>query len=381
VDRLAALIEAHRTTLVFVNTRRMAERVARQLAARVGEEWVTSHHGSLAKEHRLKAEEALKSGRLRAIVATASLELGIDIGEVDLVCQLGSPRAITAFLQRVGRSGHGLGRTPKGRLLPLSRDELVESAALLDCVRRGELDALKIVDAALDVLAQQIVAEVAMREWPVAELLEHFRRAWCYRDLADDTFEAVLTMLAEGFTTHRGRRSAHIHYDRVNRVLRGRRGARLTAITNGGAIPDQFDYDVVLMPQDHPVGSVNEDFAIESMAGDIFQLGNTSYRILKVASGKVYVEDARGQPPNIPFWFGEAPGRSDELSAAVSRLRSRLDVALATASVETVSKDLVSDLGLSDSAAVQLTEYLAAARAALGGLPTQQTIYLERFFD
>src|SRR5690606_16017768 len=258
-DQLAELVRAHRTTLVFVNTRRHAERLARHLADRVGEDAVTSHHGSLAKEHRLRAEQRLKAGELKALVATASLELGIDIGDIDLVCQLGSPHAIAAFLQRVGRSGHGLGGLPKGRLFPLSRDELVECTALLDSVRRGELDAIRLKHQPLDVLAQQIVAEVGVAEWRVDDLYARCTRAANYRDLDKDTFVAVASMLADGFSTHRGRRSAHLHYDRVNGVLRGRRGAQLTAVTNGGAIPDQFDYDVVLLPQEQPIGTLNED--------------------------------------------------------------------------------------------------------------------------
>ncbi|MGD8340612.1 MAG: helicase-related protein, partial [Gammaproteobacteria bacterium] len=380
-DRLTELIETHRTTLVFVNTRRMAERVARHLAERIGEDAVTSHHGSLAREHRLKAEQQLKAGELKAIVATASLELGIDIGDVDLVCQLGSPRAITAFLQRVGRSGHGIGRTPKGRLFPLSRDELVESVALLKGVRDGALDAQQICAGPLDVLAQQIVAECGMREWPLVELFEACRNTLSYRDLDADTFRNVIEMLADGFTTHRGRRSAHLHFDRVNDIIRGRRGARLTAITNGGAIPDQFDFDVVLLPHEYPIGTVNEDFATESLAGDIFQLGNTSYRILKVASGKVYVEDAQGQPPSIPFWFGEAPGRSDELSSAVTGLRAEIDAALGRAGTDEVAAAVAVELAIDAAAARQLVEYLAAGRAALDGLPTQDRIVFERFFD
>jgi ATP-dependent Lhr-like helicase len=380
-DRLTSLIDTHRTTLVFVNTRRLAERVARQLAERIGEDAVTSHHGSLAKEHRLKAEQRLKQGELKAIVATSSLELGIDIGDVDLVCQLGSPRGITAFLQRVGRSGHGIGRVPKGRLLPLSRDELVESVALLQSVREGTLDAQKLCLKPLDVLAQQIVAECALREWSFDELLALCQSSSSYRDLDEAAFRSVVEMLADGFTTHRGRRSAHIHYDRVNGRLRGRRGARLTAVTNGGAIPDMFDFEVVLLPQEHSIGSVNEDFAIESLAGDIFQLGNASYRILKVASGKVYVEDARGQPPGIPFWFGEAPGRSDELSAAVSALRARMDSELAESTPAEVARKLMAESGVDEAAASQLVDYLATSRAALGLLPTRERIVLERFFD
>ncbi|MYF71773.1 MAG: DEAD/DEAH box helicase, partial [Proteobacteria bacterium] len=412
-DRLAALAADHRTTIVFVNTRRLAERVARHLADRCGEDQVTSHHGSLSREHRLKAEERLKAGKLKVLVATASLELGIDIGEVDLVCQLGSPRGIARLLQRVGRSGHGVNRVPKGRLVPLSRDELVECAALLDAVARGELDAVALCRKPLDVLSQQIVAEVSMREWEVDALFDLIIRSAPFRELSRNVYLDVLKMLANGFTTQRGRRGAYLHHDRVNGRLRPRRAARLTAVTNGGTIPDQFDYDVTLVPGELFVGTLNEDFAFESMPGDIFQLGNTSYRILKVHSGKVFVEDARGLPPTIPFWFGEAPGRSDELSAAVSRLRREVDEALAdevpadevpadeapgsqapgsqeggsqtpgsdSTAIARVAKRLVGDHSLPPVAAEQLCEYLASARAALGGLPTAERIVIERFFD
>jgi ATP-dependent Lhr-like helicase len=380
-DRLAELIRAHRTTLVFVNTRRLAERAARHLAERLGDDAVTSHHGSLAKEHRLKAEERLKAGGLKALVATSSLELGIDIGDVDLVCQLGSPHAIAAFLQRVGRSGHGLGRVPKGRLFPLSRDDLVECTALVASIRRRELDAIKIRPAPLDVLAQQIVAEVGAQEWRVDELHGRFTHATSYKDVTREEFVDVARMVADGFTTHRGRRSAHIHFDRVNGVLRGRRGATLTAVTNGGAIPDQFDYDVVLLPSELPVGTLNEDFAFESMPGDIFQLGLASYRIQKLEGGKVYVTDAQGQPPTIPFWLGEAPGRSDELSASVGRLNETLAEILDREGSAGAVRWLNEEIGLGESAAAQLVEYLAAAKAALGVLPSAQRVIFERFFD
>ena len=380
-DRLAELIRAHRTTLVFVNTRRLAERAARHLAERLGEDVVTSHHGSLAKEHRLKAEERLKAGELKALVATSSLELGIDIGDVDLVCQLGSPHAIAAFLQRVGRSGHGLGRVPKGRLFPLSRDDLVECTALVASIRRSELDAIKPRQAPLDVLAQQIVAEVGAQEWKVDDLHQRFTHAATYKDLSRDEFVGVARMLADGFTTQRGRRSAHLHFDRVNNVLRGRRGASLTAVTNGGAIPDQFDYPVVLLPSELPVGTLNEDFAFESMPGDVFQLGNASYRIQKVESGKVYVSDAKGQPPTIPFWLGEAAGRSDELSSSVGRLNETIADLLDREGPAGAVRWLVAELGSSDSAAAQLVDYLAAAKAALGVLPSTNRVIFERFFD
>ena len=381
-DRLAELIEAHRTTLVFVNTRRLVERVTRQLSERLDGNQVTAHHGSLAKEQRLDAEQRLKRGELRALVATASLELGIDIGNVDLVCQLGSPRSIATFLQRVGRSGHAVDGTPKGRLFPLSRDELVECAALLDSVNRGELDRLSIPEQPLDVLAQQIVAEVAAREWKENELFSLFRRAWPYRALAREDFVAVIGMLAQGFGTRRGRRGALIHHDAVNRMLRGRRGARLTALTSGGAIPDTADYQVLLEPESQVIGSVNEDWAVESMAGDVFQLGNAAYRILRVERGTVRVEDAQGMMPNIPFWLGEAPGRTDELSQSVSRLRSEIAARLpADSGGEQITRWLVDEGGIAEPAAEQLVEYLASALAALGLLPTQDTLVIERFFD
>jgi ATP-dependent Lhr-like helicase len=381
-QRLAELIEAHRTTLIFVNTRRLVERVTRQLSERLGADRVTAHHGSLAKEQRLDAEQRLKHGKLKALVATASLELGIDIGEVDLVCQLGSPRSIATFLQRVGRSGHAIDGTPKGRLFPLSRDELVECTALLDSVRRGELDLLAIPQQTLDVLAQQIVAEVATREWNETELWALVRRAWPYRALPREDFAAVVRMLAEGFSTRRGRRGALIHYDGVNHVLRGRRGARLTALTSGGTIPDNADYQVLLEPENHFIGTVNEDFAVESLAGDIFQLGNKSYRIIRVERGVVRVEDAHGMAPTIPFWLGEAPGRSDELSAAVSRLRAEIAARLSGGeSAERILRWLVDEIGISQPAGEQLLEYLASGHAALSCLPTQATIVFERFFD
>jgi ATP-dependent helicase Lhr and Lhr-like helicase len=381
-DQLTQLIEAHRTTLVFVNTRRMAERVAHELSERLGEAAVTAHHGSMAKEHRLDAEQRLKQGALKALVATASLELGIDIGDVDLVCQLGSPRSIASFLQRVGRSGHAVGGLPKGRLFPQSRDDLAECAALLDCVRRGELDRLTLPEAPLDVLAQQIVAEVSAQDWSEDALYDRIRRAWPYRTLPREDFADVVRMLGDGFTTRRGRRGALLHHDTINHMLRGRRGARLTALTSGGTIPDTADYQVLLEPENLSIGSVNEDFAVESLAGDVFQLGNNAYRIMRVERGVVRVEDARGQAPTIPFWLGEAPGRSDELSASVSRLRAGVAARLRSdPDGDAARRWLTKEVGIAAPAAEQLVEYLAAGFAALGCLPTQDTLVLERFFD
>ena len=377
--RVSELVLAHRTTLVFVNTRRAAERAARHLGERLGKDAVAAHHGSLSKEARLLAEQRLKRGELQVLVATASLELGLDIGDVDLVCQIGSPRSIATFLQRAGRSGHAVGGTPKARLFPLSRDELVECAALLDSVKRGELDALSVPTAPLDVLAQQIIAEVACREWDEDELFALVRKAWPYRDLSREHYAEVVRMISDGFTTRQGVRGGYVHRDAVHHRLRERAGARMTALTSGGTIPEQADYAVMLEPQAEKVGTVNEDFAVESLAGDVFQLGNTSYRILRVQPGIVRVEDAKGAAPSIPFWLGEAPGRSDELSFAVSRLRA--DFERHAGSAERLLTWAREALGLDEAAALQLIDYLGRSLQVLGALPTLDRIVLERFFD
>ncbi len=379
-ERVAGLVQTHRTTLVFVNTRRVAERVARHLSERLGEEKVAAHHGSLAREKRLDAETRLKSGALSVMVATASLELGIDVGEVDLVCQLGSPRSIATFLQRVGRSGHHLQGIPKGRLFPLSRDDLLDCTALLESVKLGELDRIHMPEAPLDVLAQQIVAATANEEFDLTVLYDLVRGAYPYRNLTRTSFDEVIRMLAEGFTTHRGRRSALVHFDAVNQRVKGRRGARLLAITSGGAIPDTFDYEVKLEPEQLRVGTVHEDFAIESVQGDVFQLGNHSYRIRKVEPGVLRVEDAKEQPPTLPFWVAEAPGRTAELSVSVSRLRERADGWLSLGQEHTLAM-FREHYSLNERAARELTEYLAGSKALLGVLPTQQTLVVERFFD
>jgi ATP-dependent Lhr-like helicase len=379
--RIAELIAEHRTTLVFVNTRRLCERLTMHLSERLGADHVTSHHGSLSREKRLEAEERLKRGELKALVATASLELGIDIGAVDLVIQVGSTRSIATLLQRVGRSGHRLGAVPKGRLFPLSRDDLIECAALVRATREGRLDRLIIPGKPLDILAQQIVAAAACEEWHEDALFDLVRSAYPYRDLTRREFDDVVQMLAEGFTTRRGRRGAHLHYDGVNRRIRGRRGARLSAITSGGAIPDLGDYRVVLEPTETFVGTLNEDFAIESAPGDIFQLGNTSYQVVKVESGQVRVADAKGQPPTLPFWVGEAPGRTIELSEEVSRLRQ--DVADRLSDPAAAIGWLADAIGLAEAGGGgrQIVEYLAATKQILGVIPTQACLVLERFFD
>jgi ATP-dependent Lhr-like helicase len=387
-ERLVALIGEHRTTLIFVNTRRMAERIARELSERLGEDAVTAHHGSLSKERRLDAETRLKTGQLKALVATASLELGIDIGHVDLVCQIGSPHRIATLLQRVGRSGHTVAGLPKGRVFPTSRDDLIECAALLGSVRRGELDAIVAHDAPLDVLAQQVTAEASCTDYSEDDLFALVRRAWPYRALERGAFDAVITMAADGFATRRGRRGALLHRDEINGRVRGRRGSRMLAITSGGAIPEVADYRVVLDPEDIFIGTLNEDFAIESSAGDIFQLGNASWQITQVGPGVVRVIDAHGAPPTIPFWLGEAPARSDELSRAVSDLRGAMDRLLADPAGFPEPPDLnraiawfIDEAGVDLAAAEQAVAYLAEGRRGLGVLPTQETLVLERFFD
>jgi len=381
LDRIAALVGEHRTTLVFVNTRRMAERIAHLLAERLGDDAVAAHHGSLSKDRRLRVETRLRAGDLRALVATASLELGIDVGPVELVCQLGSPRSIATFLQRVGRSGHARDKVPKGRLFPLTRDELVECAGLLRAVRAGRLDLLRPARCPLDILAQQIVAACAADEWREDELFALARRASHFADLARDDFDDVIELLADGIPTGRGRRAAYLHRDRVNGVVRGRRGARIAALTSGGAIPERADYRVVLDPDDTFVGTVDEDWAIESMAGDVFLLGSTSWRIRRVEAGVVRVVDAQGAPPTIPFWFGEAPARTEELSSEVSQLRAALAPFLARGELAWAREWLARECGLGADAQDQLARYLAAAHASLGALPTQDEVVFERFFD
>ncbi|MGA2182281.1 MAG: DEAD/DEAH box helicase [Bryobacteraceae bacterium] len=391
-DRLAELILAHRTTLVFVNTRRMSEKVAHALSERLGEGVVLPHHGSLARTLRLDAETRLKNGELRAVVATASLELGIDIGSVDLVVQIGSTRSIAVALQRFGRSGHWVGARPKGRLVATTRDELVECAALLRAIRGGELERIHIPENALDILAQQIVATAACEAWEEEALWQLVRTARPYRNLPRADFNAVIAMLSDGIATSRGRSGAFLHRDQVNGIVRGRRGARLAAITSGGAIPDNSNFAVTAEPDGRNVGTVDEDFATESMAGDVFLLGTQSWRIKRVATGRVWVEDARGAPPTVPFWLGEAPGRSAELSRSVSETRarifelasapspSRLGNSLQTGPAQAMAF-LIGECGLDDAGAKQAVAYVSAGVNALGAVPSHATVVAERFFD
>lgn len=387
-EKLVGLIREHRTTLIFVNTRRLAERMAHQLSDRIGADKVAAHHGSLAKDVRLAAEAKLRDGTLKVLVATASLELGIDIGHVDLVCQISSPHRIATLLQRIGRSGHTVSGLPKGRVFPLTRDDLLECAAMLRAAKEGELDRVQVSEDAIDVLAQQVVAETGAGEWAEEALYALFRRAYPYRNLTREKFEEVVRMLAIGYASKRGQRAALIHYDAVNRKLRARPSSRMTAIMSGGAIPEVFDYGVILEPEGQLVGTLNEDFAIESLPGDVFQLGNTSWRILRINGGVVRVADAQGQPPTMPFWLGEAPSRSDEVSAAVSMLRAQADAMLPGPEVPRAEGALSSAIawfestyGLSNSAATQAAEYLAEGKRALGVIPTAETLVLERFFD
>jgi ATP-dependent Lhr-like helicase len=391
-DRIASLATQHRSTLIFVNTRRLAERMAHHLGERMGQDAVATHHGSLSRKLRLVAERKLKAGEIRALVATASLELGIDIGSVDLVCQIGSPRSISVGLQRIGRAGHWRGAIPKGRIFATTRDDLLECAALVRAIHQGDLDRIAIPDAPLDILAQQIVAMCAAEDWTEEELFQSARHAYPYRNLSREDFEAIVEMLSEGIEGARGRYGAYLHRDRVNGMLRARRGARLAAITSGGAIPENSLYTVVAHPEATVVGTVDEDFAVESLAGDIMLLGNTSWRIRRVQAGSVLVEDAQGAAPNVPFWRGEAPSRTDELSAHVAELREQISAfiprvspedssAQAAASVAAAVNWLKLECGLDDAGAEQSVEYIVSGRALLGAVPTQTTIIAERFFD
>src|ERR687894_1426771 len=385
LDRIAAHVAGHRTTLVFVNTRMLSERVAHQLGERLGEDQVAAHHGSLSRERRQRVEHRLRAGDLRALVATASLELGIDVGPVELVCQIGSPRSIGTFLQRVGRANHQRTGVPRGIVFPTTRDELVECTALLAAVGRGRLDALHPPEQPLDVLAQQIVAETAARgDEGVAEdeLFGILTRAWPYRQLPREDFDEIVDLVSAGIETGRGRRMAYLHRDRVNGRLRARRGARLATLTSGGAIPETGDYRVLMEPGDVFVGTVNEDFAIESQQGDVFLLGTHPWQIVQVTNGTLRVRDATGRHPTVPFWLGEAPSRTDELSEEVSRLRvavaERFDTGGRDGAIE-----LVQELsGVDFVAAALVVDYLAAGRAELGGvMPSHDDIVFERFFD
>ncbi len=392
-ERVAELVRQHRSTLVFVNTRRLAERVSHYLEERLtdlGPDAVAAHHGSLSRQIRLSAEERLKTGKTRVVITTASLELGIDVGTVDLVCQIGSPRAIATALQRIGRAGHWIKAIPKGRLFAMTRDELLECAALVRAIRQGTLDRIAVPPAPLDILAQQIVAAAASQTWLDDELFALCRRAYPYRELTQKDFDEVIRMLADGIATHRGRGHAYLFHDRINHRLKGRRGARLAAITSGGAIPDTANYAVVAEPDGTVVGSVDEDFAVESLAGDIMLLGNTSWRIKGIETGKVRVEDAQGAPPNIPFWRGEAPSRTAELSSEVAALRQEIAERVSSSEVSpsaalspqhSALRWLCHECALDQRGAQQAIEYVLAGKSVLGTVPTQDTIIAERFFD
>jgi ATP-dependent Lhr-like helicase len=390
-NRVSELVRQHRSTLVFVNTRRLAERVAHHLEERLGKDAVATHHGSLSRKLRLAAENKLKSGEIRALVATASLELGIDIGAVDLVCQIGSTRSIATALQRIGRAGHWRGAIPKGRIFASTRDELLECAALVRAIRQGDLDRIEIPDAPQDVLAQQIVAMCSAEDWHEDDLFERVRRAYPYHNLERAQFDTIIEMLSEGIVARRGRYGTYLHRDRINGRVRGRRGSRLAAITSGGAIPDNALYTVVAEPEGTMVGTVDEDFAVESLRGDIMLLGNTSWRIRRVQMGRVIVEDAHGAAPTVPFWRGEAPARTAELSAQVADLRSQIDERARDVPAGVQVKNLPAaqpalawlkeECGLDDAGAEQIVEYIVAGRAVLGTVPTQLTIVAERFFD
>jgi ATP-dependent Lhr-like helicase len=390
-QRVANLVQQQRSTLIFVNTRRLAERLAHHLAALLGEDAVASHHGSLSRVRRLAVESKLKAGEIRALVATASLELGIDIGSVDLVCQIGSPRSISVALQRAGRAGHWRGAIPKSRFFATTRDELLECAALVRAIHLGELDRIEIPQAPLDILAQQVVAACAAEDWQEDDLFALVRRAFPYRHLERKDFDEIVAMLSDGIAARRGRYGSYLHRDQVNHRLRGRRGSRLAAITSGGAIPDNAMYTVVAEPEGTVIGTVDEDFAVESLRGDIFLLGNSSWRIRRVQSGSVSVEDAKGAPPNVPFWRGEAPSRTMELSQQVAQVREHVgalteglapspDLRNSPQAAAAINW-LEDECGMDRPGAEQAAQYIVEGRAVLRAVPTQTTIVAERFFD
>jgi ATP-dependent Lhr-like helicase len=390
-DRIAELAQQHRSTLVFVNTRKMTERLAFALGERLGVENVAAHHGSLSRHLRLEAEQKLKAGQIRVLVATASLELGIDIGSVELVCQINSSRAFAVAVQRIGRSGHWRGATPKGRLFATTRDDLVECAALVAGLRTGKLDRIEIPDEPLDVLMQQIIAACAAEHWEEDRLFALLTRAWPYRNLRREVFDELLALLTTGIAPERGRYGAYLMRDGVNGHVHARRGARTAAVSNGGAIPDSFLYNVVLQPEGITIATLDEHFAIDSSPGDVVQLGNASWRIQRIETGRVIVEDAQGAPPTVPFWFGEAPARTIELSQEVARLRCRIADATpdvlpgyvhsADPAVAACASSLFDDCGLDEPAALALINYVAAGRAVLGCVPSTDTLVAERFFD
>lgn len=379
LEQIVELIQTHHSTLIFVNTRRLAERITHQLTERLGEDVVGSHHGSLSAKIRHRTEQKLKSGELKAVIATASLELGIDVGYIDLVIQIGSPRGIATFLQRIGRSGHSLGLVPKGRIMALSRDELFESMALVRSIKKGILDTVRMPETPIDILAQQITAEVSSQEWNTDELFELITRAYSYQNLKREEYNRTLQLLSEGISSTAGRSRVYLHHDQVQNRVRSRKNAKLTATMNGGAIPEIASYRVVTEDDQTVVGSVDEDFAVESMAGDIFLLGNTSWKIRHVRGGNVTVVDANGAPPSIPFWFGEAPGRSLELSTEISHLREELEQQLENP--EQAINWLVRETNTDEWGSKQIFEYVQAQKAALGVIPTQKRIVFERFFD
>ncbi|HAH46061.1 MAG TPA: DEAD/DEAH box helicase, partial [Planctomycetaceae bacterium] len=379
LEQIIELINSHHSTLIFVNTRRLAERITHQLTERLGEEVVGSHHGSLSAKIRHRTEQKLKSGELKAVIATASLELGIDVGYIDLVVQIGSPRGIATFLQRIGRSGHSLGLVPKGRIFALSRDELVESMALVRSIKQGILDTVRMPEAPIDILAQQITAEVACQEWNTDDLFESLTRSYSYRNLKRKDFDSTLQFLSEGISSTAGRSRVYLHHDQVQNRIRSRKNARLVSTMNGGAIPEVASYRVVTEDDQTVVGSVDEEFAVESMAGDIFLLGNTSWQVRYVRGGDVTVVDAHGAPPSIPFWFGEAPGRSLELSTEISHLREELERRIEN--TEQAILWLSQETNTDEWGSKQIVEYVQAQKAALGVVPTQKRIVFERFFD
>jgi ATP-dependent helicase Lhr and Lhr-like helicase len=397
LQQIAELVQAHRTTLVFAQSRRAAERLARDLNDRIPDDpvapfgpgeseggvapfgkKVAAHHGSLSRRARLEAESRLKAGELRALVATSSLELGIDVGAIDLVVQVQSPRNVAAALQRVGRAGHLLSRTSKGRIVVTKGEELMEAAAVVRTIREGQLDRIAMPEAPLDVLAQQIVAAVAAESLPVDTLHARFVNAAPYRSLSRETFVEVVRAVAEPLPLEVKGVAPRILWDRVNDRLHARRGSRFLALTAGGTIPDAGLLDVYVAETDLKVGTLDEEFVTESLPGDVFLLGSHAWRIAKVRADRVLVEDAQGMSPTIPFWKGEHPSRSWDLGLAVGRLRRDAADRLDAPDFEAWA---ARETGLDPRAARAMHAWLVKAGEVLQGVADDQGIVVESFSD
>jgi len=377
-QRLLDLIRAHRSTIVFANSRRLAERICARLNDLADDEIVRAHHGSVSREQRVQIEEDLKAGRLRAVAATSSLELGIDMGAVDLVAQVEAPSSVAQGLQRIGRSGHQVGAVSRGVVFPKFRGDLVECAVVVERMRDGAIEAMRYPRNPLDVLAQQVVAMVSMDDWPVERLEEVVRRAASFTELPRSALESVLDMLSGRYPSDEfAELRPRLVWDRVDGRLGTRPGAQRLAVTSGGTIPDRGLFGVYLVGErETRVGELDEEMVYESRAGEVFTLGASSWRIEDITHDRVLVSPAPGQPGKLPFWHGDAPGRPLELGRALGAFLRELLSLEPTARMERLAA-----AGLDGNAAANLVHYLGEQLDATGALPDDRTIVVERFRD